>query len=129
MSTPSIEANVENLRHEPGEDPRALRTLTLRFPGWCPWYGKTTGHWWALSPIRYRQHIGLVEADTPAELAARMQHIEDFHPHPEQPPGIDHQTTVRDIRVAGGSQSTEITSKGGDRDDRTTAVRTRRRAR
>ncbi|WP_326644614.1 hypothetical protein OG884_10750 [Streptosporangium sp. NBC_01755] len=136
MSASSIEADAESLRHEPGEDLRALRTLTLRFPGWCPWYGKTTGHWWALSPTRYRQHIGLVEADTPAELAARMRHIEDFHPHPEQhdqPPhplaDTDHRTAVRDIRGAGGSQSTEITSKGGDRDGRATAVRTRRRAR
>ncbi|MEV4383301.1 hypothetical protein [Streptosporangium sp. NPDC049644] len=126
MSTLSLE--MENLRHEPGEDPRALRTLTLRFPDWRPWYGHATGRWWALSPTRYRQHIGLVEADTPAELAARMQHIEDFHPHPEQPPGIDQQTTAGDTGVAGGSQSTEITGKGGDRDDRTTAVRPRRRA-
>ncbi|MER5624138.1 hypothetical protein ABT061_24195 [Streptosporangium sp. NPDC002544] len=143
MSTSSIE--TDSLRHEPVEDPRALRTLTLRFPGWCPWYGRTTGHWWALSPARCRQHIGLVEADTPAELAARMQHIEDFHPHPEQhdqPPhpltGTDHRTAVavphpedlgRDTGVAVNDRDTEITGKGGDRDGRATAVRLRRRAR
>ncbi|MER5621957.1 hypothetical protein ABT061_13040 [Streptosporangium sp. NPDC002544] len=117
--------------YEPGEEgsiPQALRTLTLRFPAWCLWYGKATEQWWALSPARCRQRIGLIEADTPAELAARMQHIEDSHPHPEQhdqPISTDHRTAVRDIRVAGDSQ----TSKGGDRDDRATAVRTRRRAR
>ncbi|WP_326645268.1 hypothetical protein OG884_12645 [Streptosporangium sp. NBC_01755] len=134
MSTSSIK--TDSLRHEPGEDPQALRTLTLRFPAWCLWYGKATEQWWALSPARCRQHIGLIEADTPAELAAQMQHIEDFHPHPEQhdqPPhplaGTDHRTAVRDIRVAGGGQSTKITSKGGDRDGRATPVRTRRRAR
>ena len=83
-STLSLE--TESLRHEPGDDPRALRTLTLRFPDWRPWYGHATGRWWALSPTRYRQRIGLVEADTPAELAARIQHIEDFHPHPRTDP-------------------------------------------
>ncbi|MEU8039378.1 hypothetical protein [Streptosporangium sp. NPDC049078] len=76
---------TENLRHEPGDDPRALRTLRLRFPDWRPWYGHATGRWWALSPTRYHQRIGLLEADTPAELAARMQHIEDFHPTPSRP--------------------------------------------
>ncbi|MEU3165983.1 hypothetical protein [Streptosporangium sp. NPDC006930] len=132
MSTSSIEADAESLRHEPGEDLHALCTLTLRFPGWRPWYGHATGRWWALSPTRCRQRIGLVEADTPAELAARMQHIEDFRPHPEQhdqPADTDHRTAVRDTEASGGGQSTEITSKGGDRDDRTTAVRTRQRAR
>ncbi|GAA0835010.1 hypothetical protein ACFQVD_36075 [Streptosporangium amethystogenes subsp. fukuiense] len=117
MSTPLVE--TENLRHEPGEDPRALRTLTLRFPEWRPWYGP--GRWWALSPARYRQRVGLVEADTPAELAARIGHIEDFHPHPEAPD--------RDTQVTVSDQNNEITGKGGDRDDRATAVRPRRRAR
>ncbi|MFF5110541.1 hypothetical protein [Streptosporangium sp. NPDC000509] len=128
MSAPPIEAeaeaDAEHLRHEPGDDPRALRTLTLRFPDWRPWYGHATGRWWALSPTRYRQRIGLVEADTPAELAARMQHIEDFHPHPEQA----HRTTDKDLGVTEGDQHNETISKGGDRDDRTTAVRTRRGA-
>jgi len=143
MSTLSLE--MENLRHEPGENPRALRTLTLRFPDWRPWYGKSTGHWWALSPARYRQHIGLIEADTPAELAARMQHIEDFHPQPDQHnrpphslPSTKQQTAVavphpgdldKDIGTAQNDQDNEITGKGGDQDDRTTAVRPRRRAR
>jgi len=126
MSAPPTEtkADAEHLRHEPGDDPRALRTLTLRFPDWRPWYGHATGHWWALSPTRYRQRIGLLEADTPAELAARIQHIEDFHPHPEQ----THQTTTGDLRGTEDNASNETTSKGGDRDDRTTAVRTRRSA-
>ncbi|MEU8205871.1 hypothetical protein [Streptosporangium sp. NPDC049046] len=115
MSTLSL--GRENLRHEPGDDPRALRTLTLRFPDWRPWYGHATGRWWALSPTRYRQRIGLLEADTPAELAARIQHIEDFHPHPEQ----IHQDPK-------STEDNETTGKGGDRDDRTTAVRTRRSA-
>ncbi|MFF5248980.1 hypothetical protein ACFY3V_32265 [Streptosporangium sp. NPDC000095] len=124
MNAPPIQAEAdaeaEHLRHEPGDDPRALRTLTLRFPDWRPWYGHATGRWWALSPTRYRQRIGLIEADTPAELAARIQHIEDFHPHPE---ALD-----RNTQVGVNNQHNETTGKGGDRDDRTTAVRTRRSA-
>ncbi|GAA0835054.1 hypothetical protein ACFPKZ_34030 [Streptosporangium amethystogenes subsp. fukuiense] len=121
MSTPLVES--ENLRHEPGEDLQALRTLTLRFPDWRPWYGHATGRWWALSPARYRQRVGLIEADTPAELAARMQHIEDFRPQP------DHRTTVAVPYPENPDGDNEITGKGGGRDDRTTAVRPRRRAR
>jgi len=127
MSSGTLSLEMENLRHEPGNDPRALHTLTLRFPDWRPWYGHATGRWWALSPTRYRQHVGLVEADTPAELAALIQHIEDFHPHPEQ----THQTTNGNPRAAEDTEDNtgnETTGKGGDRDDRTTVVRTRRSA-
>ncbi|MEU4410599.1 hypothetical protein AB0F88_39360 [Streptosporangium sp. NPDC023963] len=92
MSPPPIEATgttttaekTENLpAHlscEPDEDDTSA--LALRFTGWCLWYGKATERWWALSPAWCRERVGLVEADTFAELVARMRHIEDFRPHP-----------------------------------------------
>ncbi|WP_326644227.1 hypothetical protein OG884_09620 [Streptosporangium sp. NBC_01755] len=116
---------------------RAPRALALRFTGWCLWYGKATGHWWALSPVWCRQRIGLIEADTPAELAAQMQHIENFHPHlaPDQPnrplstKEAPHPGGSTDVKVAGNPEHNGIASTGGDRDGNAPAVRTRRRTR
>ncbi|WP_436760962.1 hypothetical protein [Streptosporangium sp. V21-05] len=120
---------------------------TLRFTGWCLWYGEATERWWALSPAWCRERVGLIEADTDAELAARIRHIEDFRPHliPDQHerlrrplPRADHPIPAsgpqpegpnRGVRVSGGNQSAEIAGKGGDRDDRATPVRARRRVR
>ncbi|WP_329085410.1 hypothetical protein [Streptosporangium sp. NBC_01469] len=123
------------------------RAPALRFTGWCLWYGKATGHWWALSPTWCRERIGLIEADTPAELAAQIRHIEDFHLHltsdqPKRPPrplpradaqapqpeGPDGENGP-DIRVAGTIRLNRIEGKGGDRDGSATPVRTRRRTR
>ncbi|MEV8630653.1 hypothetical protein AB0395_03260 [Streptosporangium sp. NPDC051023] len=59
----------------------AVRALSLRFTGWCLWYGVATGRWWALSPIWCRRRIGLVDAATLGELAVRIQRIEDCRPH------------------------------------------------
>lgn len=124
---------------------QALRALALRFTGWCLWYGKATERWWALSPTWCRERVGLVEADTPAELAARMRHIEDFRPQlspdqrerPRRPLlGADHSTAVAMSRhedhgggSGKGTTSTELMDVGGDRDGDAPAVRTRRRTR
>ncbi|MGW0589435.1 hypothetical protein [Streptosporangium sp. NPDC002607] len=121
---------------------RVPRAPALRFTGWCFWYGKATGHWWALSPTWCRQRVGLIEADTPAELAAQMQHIEDFRlrltpegpsrplptsdiPVPQDPSG----GSGRDVKVTGNTGPNRIEGKGGDRDGSASPVRTRRRAR
>ncbi|MER6175604.1 hypothetical protein [Streptosporangium sp. NPDC001681] len=130
-------------RHEPSEEAGALHTLALRFTGWCLWYGKATGRYWALSPTWCREHIGLIEADTPTELAAQIQHIEDFRPHlaPDQSgrslpradlatPPLDHGgESSTDVKVAGNTEHNGIKSKGGDRDGSTPVVRARRRTR
>ncbi|GAA4205007.1 hypothetical protein GCM10022252_64840 [Streptosporangium oxazolinicum] len=152
MSPPPVEAatgTTENLpaplSYEPGaDDPVALAP---RFTGWCPWYGEATERWWALSPTWCRERVGLIEADTSAELAARMRHIEGFRPHlvPDQHERLrsplsrgDHPTPAsepqpevpgRGIKGSRNNQSAEITSKGGDRDDHTPPVRARRRVR
>ncbi|MFI6449995.1 hypothetical protein ACIBF6_00425 [Streptosporangium amethystogenes] len=97
-------------RHEPVEETRALHKPALRFTGWHLWYGKATGRYWALSPTWCREHIGLIEADTPAELAAQIQNIENYRPRTDDPVPSDE-------------------SAGGDRDGSTTPGRTRRRAR
>lgn len=132
-------------REEVATVAQALRALAPRFTGWCLWYGKATERWWALSPTWCRERVGLVEADNPAELAARMRHIEGFRPQltpdqherPQRPlSGTDHPMTVAVSRHedhGGGSDkgttSTELTHEGGDRDGDAPAVRTRRRTR
>ena len=54
----------------------ALRALTRRFTGWHLWYGDATGHWWALPPTQNREHLGLIEARDPDELAERLWRTE-----------------------------------------------------
>ncbi|WP_440068800.1 hypothetical protein [Streptosporangium sp. OZ121] len=162
MSPPPVEATgttttaetTENLPAplscEPGEDDTGAPTL--RFTGWCLWYGKVTERWWALSPTWCRERVGLVEADTFAELVARMRHIEDFRPHlapdqrerPRRLPGTGRRTAVpeprpggvdgtEDVRFAerdaGGGKGVAITRKGGDGDGGATPLRARRRVR
>ncbi|WP_424530353.1 hypothetical protein ACOZ38_11840 [Sphaerisporangium viridialbum] len=58
-----------------------VRALTQRFNGWCLWYGTATGHWWALPPARNREHLGLIEARDPDELAERLWRIERAERH------------------------------------------------
>ncbi|GAA0840988.1 hypothetical protein ACFQVD_39545 [Streptosporangium amethystogenes subsp. fukuiense] len=116
---------------------RVPRALALRFTGWHFWYGKATGHWWALSPAWCRQHVGLIEADTPTELAAQMQHIENFCPHlaPGQPnhplsrAEAPRPESSTDVKGARNPEQNRIARTGGDRDGSTTPGRTRRRAR
>ncbi|MET8050837.1 hypothetical protein ABZU75_24875 [Streptosporangium sp. NPDC005286] len=124
-------------RHEPAEETGALHTLALRFTGWHLWYGKATGRYWALSPTWCREHIGLIEADTPTELAAQMQHIEDFRRHlapgrPNRPLStkeVPLPESSTDIKVAGNTEHNTTEHKGGDRDGSTPVVRARRRTR
>jgi|GEM_PF-5417630 len=100
---------------ETGTDHQAPHALALRFTGWHLWYGKATGRYWALSPAWCRERIGLIEATTPAELAAQIQNIESYHPGTENPFPSDESNMTEDA--------------GGDRDDRTPAVPARRRTR
>ncbi|WP_030913868.1 hypothetical protein [Streptosporangium amethystogenes] len=121
-------------RHEPAEETGALHALALRFTGWLLWYGKATGRYWALSPIWCREHIGLIEADTPTELAAQMQHIEDFRRHlapgrPLSKQEVPLPESSTDVKVAGNTEHNGIESKGGDRDGSAPVVRARRRTR
>ncbi|WP_326641904.1 hypothetical protein OG884_03080 [Streptosporangium sp. NBC_01755] len=102
-------------RHEPIEEAGALHPPALRFTGWHLWYGKATSRYWALSPTWCREHIGLIEADTPAELAAQIQNIENYRPSTDDPVPSDESDTTE--------------STGGDRDASTPVVRTRRRTR
>ncbi|MGJ6963444.1 hypothetical protein ACSDR0_16190 [Streptosporangium sp. G11] len=144
--TTTAVATTEDLSDEPEKDD--LGTLALRFADWCLWYGKATERWWALSPAWCRERVGLVEADALAELAARMRHIEDFRPHPvpdqhEWPrrplSGAERPATTPEPRPeglggsigdAGSDESTvSVTGRGGDRNDRTASVHTRRRVR
>ncbi|MEU4536862.1 hypothetical protein AB0G15_18540 [Streptosporangium sp. NPDC023825] len=166
MSPPPIEATGTTttaettetlsapLSCEPGEDDTGAPAL--RFTGWCLWYGKATERWWALSPAWCRERVGLVEADTFAELVARMRHIEDFRPHPAsdqrerprrplpttvpepRPEGVDGTEDVRFAerdaggeteRDAEGGKSIAVTRKGGGRDGGATPLRARRRVR
>ncbi|MEU8202720.1 hypothetical protein [Streptosporangium sp. NPDC049046] len=120
---------------------RVPRALALRFTDWCLWYGKATRRWWALPPTWCRQRVGLLEADTPTELAAQIQHIEDFRLHlvPEQsaPLILDADThapqaedpsrgSSQDIRVTGNTRFNRDEGKGGGQDGSAIPVRTRR---
>ncbi|WP_329086650.1 hypothetical protein [Streptosporangium sp. NBC_01469] len=150
MSPPPVEAATGTTEHLPAPlsyEPEEEDTvaLALRFADWCLWYGEATERWWALSPTWCRERVGLVEADTSAELAARIRHIEDFRPHlipdrhqrprhplsrAEQHPTARPEVLGGSVRVAGSDESTMgITGKGGDRDGRAAPVRTRRRVR
>ncbi|MFF5110013.1 hypothetical protein [Streptosporangium sp. NPDC000509] len=100
---------------ETGTDHQAPHTPALRFFGWHLWYGKATGRYWALSPAWCRERIGLIEATTPAELAAQIQNIESYRPKTENPPP--------------SNESDMTQNPGGDQDDRTPAVPARRRTR
>ncbi|MFF3443229.1 hypothetical protein [Streptosporangium sp. NPDC002721] len=156
MSPPPVEATAEtteDLSFEPGEGEGDTGAPTLRFTGWCLWYGKATERWWVLSPAWCRERVGLIEAGTLSELVARMRHVEDFRPHlapeqrerPRRPlPGTGRRTAVpeprsegvggtEDVRVAErdaeGGKSIAITRKGGGGNGRATPFRARRRVR
>jgi hypothetical protein len=49
----------------------ALTTVMRRFAGWMPWYGATTGRWWAMPPPGFVPQ-SLVDAATPGELAVAI---------------------------------------------------------
>ncbi|WP_440101739.1 hypothetical protein [Streptosporangium sp. H16] len=100
---------------ETGADSQAPHAPTPQFTGWHLWYGKATDRYWALSPAWCRERIGLIEADTPAELAAQIQNIENYRPKTDDPV------------PSGESDTTEST--GGDRDGSAASGRARRRTR
>ncbi|MFJ2030764.1 hypothetical protein [Streptosporangium sp. NPDC087985] len=78
---PQHDVSTQESPHAEAVHPEAVRALRLRFPSWHPWYGRATGHWWALAPVWCRQHLGLIEADTLTELAAQLQQIEECRSH------------------------------------------------
>ncbi|WP_131740433.1 hypothetical protein [Actinomadura roseirufa] len=49
--------------------------LGRRFPGWTIWFGRHTGHWWALPPRRAGV-AEFLEAETPQLLIARIEVVE-----------------------------------------------------
>jgi hypothetical protein len=50
------------------------RLLMRNFPGWLCWYGDATRTWWTAPPLGC-WYPSLIEALTPAELAARIHEI------------------------------------------------------
>ncbi|GAA2457081.1 hypothetical protein GCM10010191_90850 [Actinomadura vinacea] len=86
------------------------RALARRFPGWTVWFGRCTGHWWALPP-RERDSAGLVEAETPQRLIARIEVVQqhadsgqatiDAGPRPYEDPRQDARRPSNLLRLEG----------------------------
>lgn len=52
-----------------------LAALTVRYPRWTFWFGRTTRHWWALPP-RDRDVDDFVEASSVKELIDSIEMIQ-----------------------------------------------------
>ena len=59
---------------DPESDAAALARLRAEYPRWLIWRGNRTGRWWA-APPRGSACRSLLEADTPAALAALIAEI------------------------------------------------------
>jgi hypothetical protein len=60
----------------PADDHAAeMDVLRRRYPRWTIWFGLFTGHWWAMPPDD-RDVVDFVEADTAANLIARIEVIQ-----------------------------------------------------
>jgi hypothetical protein len=59
----------------PGQDiHRALATLEGKFPSAVIWFGRATGHWWAMAGAG--RHARLLEADSPSALTAALARLD-----------------------------------------------------
>jgi hypothetical protein len=69
---------VSPFRSKNGSPPttaeQTARLLMANFPGWLCWYGTATQTWWTAPPPNC-WYSSLIEAPTPAELAARIHEI------------------------------------------------------
>lgn len=62
------------LYSSPGQDiTRALASLKGKFPAAIIWYGRTTGHWWAMAGAERRAR--LLEAESPSALTAALTRL------------------------------------------------------
>jgi hypothetical protein len=59
----------------PGQDRnRALASLEGKFPSVIIWFGRTTGHWWAMAGAGRRAQ--LLEAESPGALTATLARLD-----------------------------------------------------
>ncbi len=63
------------IRHPSDPDPtqsitRALTSLEGKFPTAVIWFGRATGHWWAMADAGHRAQ--LLEAESPSALTAAL---------------------------------------------------------
>lgn len=65
---------IGGMPDNPESDAAALARLRAEYPAWKFWIGKHTGRWWA-APPRGSACRSLLEADTPAALAALIAEI------------------------------------------------------
>ncbi len=60
----------------------AVRLLAARLPNWTVWYGRHTGHFWALLKRRPGGLVLHVEARSAVELESRALEAERWLPEP-----------------------------------------------
>lgn len=65
---------------------RTAGQLNQHYPQWYVMWGAHSRRYWAF-PLFSAQPGTLVSAETPAELTARMQHVQTTSTFPPQPPG------------------------------------------
>ena len=53
---------------------RALASLEGKFPSAVIWFGRATGHWWALADTG--RHAQLLEAESPSALTATLTRLD-----------------------------------------------------
>ncbi|GGO81686.1 hypothetical protein [Nonomuraea cavernae] len=61
---------------------QAVRVLAARLPNWTIWYGRHTGHFWALLKHRPGLQALHAEAPTAAELEGKAVEAERWLPRP-----------------------------------------------
>lgn len=66
----------------PGPD-EVARQIQRRRPGWSVWFGRWTGHYWALACWVHTAD-GLLSAAGPDALEAAIAAFELLHPKPKQ---------------------------------------------
>jgi hypothetical protein len=58
----------------PGQDiTRAVASLEGKFPAAIIWFGRATGHWWAM--VGAGRRARLLEAESPSALTAALAHL------------------------------------------------------
>lgn len=63
------------LDSDPGRDiHRALASLEGKFPTAIIWYGRATGHWWAIAGAG--RHARLLEAESPSALTTALARLD-----------------------------------------------------
>jgi len=61
---------------------RALASLESKFPAVVIWFGRATGHWWAMADAG--RGARLLEAESPSALTAALAHLDIVgHPGPD----------------------------------------------